>query len=217
MDCTNLQSLFQSLNYNTNTTNCCYMTGIQCTNGRISELRLQNKQMNGTIPSKINLDLTTLDLSGNPITGNIPVISSLVQLYLNMTSISGPIPPALGSTQLEYIYLQDTLINGTIPQELGNLNLIMLNLTNTSLTPGSAIPNSITQLSHFHDFAIGATSSIDFGKIWIISGVITLLILAIVGIGLVLFFFSKRGNPPPEDKDSVISGSTAVESLEIDL
>ncbi|KAJ3272670.1 hypothetical protein HDV01_005306 [Terramyces sp. JEL0728] len=215
-DCEALQSLYQSLNYIKVNETCCSSYGISCTNGRITQIQLQNKSLNGTLPS-IGLNLTVLDLSGNPITGTVPVIGSLVSLYLNSTSISGSIPPQLGSTKLQYIYLQNTLITGTIPDELGNLDLQMLNLTNTKLTPGSPIPNSITQLPHFKDFAINASSMIDFGKIWIISGAVVLIVLVIIGIGLILFFCSKRGHEHIDDKVSVISGSTAVESIELEL
>ncbi|KAL9383450.1 hypothetical protein Peur_023773 [Populus x canadensis] len=85
--------------------------------------------------SKIQIALTTLDLSCNKFTGKIPEslgkLKSLIQLNLSHNSLIGYIQPSLGNlTNLESLDLSSNLLAGRIPQQLVDLTFLqVLNLS----------------------------------------------------------------------------------------
>ncbi|KAJ6979731.1 receptor-like protein Cf-9 [Populus alba x Populus x berolinensis] len=88
-----------------------------------------------TVFPKIQIALTTLDLSRNKFTGKIPEslgkLKSLKQLNLSHNSLIGCIQPSLGNlTNLESLDLSSNLLAGRIPQELVDLTFLqVLNLS----------------------------------------------------------------------------------------
>ncbi|KAL9346177.1 hypothetical protein Peur_061030 [Populus x canadensis] len=92
-----------------------------------------------TVFPKIQIALTTLDLSCNKFTGKIPEslrkLKSLKQLNLSHNSLIGCIQPSLGNlTDLESLDLSSNLLAGRIPQELVYLTFLqVLNLSYNQL------------------------------------------------------------------------------------
>ncbi|XP_006377730.3 receptor-like protein Cf-9 homolog isoform X2 [Populus trichocarpa] len=92
-----------------------------------------------TVFPKIQIALTTLDLSCNKFTGKIPEslgkLKSLKQLNLSHNSLIGFIQPSLGNlTNLESLDLSSNLLAGRIPQELVDLTFLqVLNLSYNQL------------------------------------------------------------------------------------
>ena len=97
--------------------------------GRVVELYLDDKNLNGTLPPEIRYltELTFLSISYNKnLTGPIPpelgTLTKLIRLDLTSNSLSGPIPPELGNlTQLLNLNLYRNNLSGPIPPELGNM------------------------------------------------------------------------------------------------
>jgi len=89
--------------------------------------------------SKIQIALTTLDLSCNKFTGKIPEslgkLKSLIQLNLSHNSLIGYIQLSLGNlTNLESLDLSSNLLAGRIPQQLVDLTFLqVLNLSYNQL------------------------------------------------------------------------------------
>jgi len=99
-----------------------------------------------------NIDeTTTLELSNNGLTGEIPdQIGDLINLtYLNLYSnqLTGQIPSEIGNlTNLTYLDLQINQLSGQIPSEIGNLtNLYLLHLNENYLA--GHIPENICDLT----------------------------------------------------------------------
>ena len=97
--------------------------------GRVSELRLSNNNLTGSLPSEWDglTGLTFLRIHGNKLTGQIPPelgnLTNLRGLHISETDLEGPIPPELGN--LRYLFRLDLTNNnltGPIPSELGNLH-----------------------------------------------------------------------------------------------
>ncbi|XP_050147221.1 probable LRR receptor-like serine/threonine-protein kinase At1g56140 isoform X4 [Malus sylvestris] len=103
----------------------------------LTELKLRNALITGTIPSDIGeyQSLQTLDLSFNNLTGQLPSslfnLSSLTSLFLGNNSLSGPLP-SQKSNQLETIDLSYNFLSGSFPQwvtTISQLNLVVNNFT----------------------------------------------------------------------------------------
>ena len=64
-----------------------------CARGRVTELKLPNNELKGTIPDLSDLtSLITLDLHGNKISGSLPSLAFAANLsfvWLNKNFISG--------------------------------------------------------------------------------------------------------------------------------
>ena len=98
--------------------------------GKVSELRLLNNHLTGTIPPEIwNLTgLRRLDLCCNDLSGEIsPAIGNLVELVslsLGVNSnLAGEIPPEIANlAKLERLWIPGTGLTGPIPLELGELS-----------------------------------------------------------------------------------------------
>ena len=121
--------------------------GITVTNGRVTELVLEENNLVGTIPSEIgNLtNLGGLHLYYNQLTGSIPPevgnLTNLTFLSFDTNQLTGLIPPEIGNlTNLTILQLEQNQLTGSIPPEIGNLtNLTYLNIGSSQLT-GSITP-----------------------------------------------------------------------------
>lgn len=122
--------------------NPCNWYGVTCTSGHVTDLVLENNNLDGFLPYSLgNLShLEILDVWGNflvgPIPGNIGTLSNLKELILGNNGFTGIIPPSLGNLSvLEILILEGTGLTGSIPTELGNLtNLIQLGLSPNRLS-----------------------------------------------------------------------------------
>ncbi|KAL6269581.1 hypothetical protein ACE6H2_026492 [Prunus campanulata] len=113
---------------------------------------LSNNRLNGSIPTNLSQSLVRLRLGSNSLNGIIPSASiamhqKLTYLEMEQNSLSGGIPPELGSCQsLALLNLAQNQLSGALPVELGKLsNLQVLKLQFNNLT--GEIPIPITQLS----------------------------------------------------------------------
>ena len=99
--------------------------GIMVQGGRVAEVSLANRDLNGVIPAGFgNLSaLKTLDLNSNGLTGTIPSelgnLSNLESLSISSNSLGGQIPEALnGLTKLKYLRLSGNDFTGCMPVDL---------------------------------------------------------------------------------------------------
>ncbi len=101
-------------------------------------LLLQQNQFGGTIPDLTALNVRTLWLHSNGLTGEIPVShlpSSLTSLELRNNMLSGEIPDLTSLENLQYLRLHNNRLTGTIPGTLGDLDrLSKLRLDGNLLT-----------------------------------------------------------------------------------
>ena len=127
--------------------------GVSVSDGRVTRLDFEGKQLTGTIPAELgNLaSLRKLNLDDNQLSGAIPAelgnLASLQGLYLRNNQLSGAIPTELGNlSSLTELGLTNNQLTGPIPAELGNLaSLTELGLTNNQLT--GDIPTELGNLT----------------------------------------------------------------------
>uniref|UniRef100_A0A7I4BPG7 non-specific serine/threonine protein kinase n=1 Tax=Physcomitrium patens TaxID=3218 RepID=A0A7I4BPG7_PHYPA len=146
-NCTSFQIL--DLSYNSFSGEIPYNIGYL----QVSTLSLEANQLTGGIPDVLGLmqALVILDLSNNKLEGQIPPIlgnlTSLTKLYLYNNNISGPIPVEFGNmSRLNYLELSGNRLTGEIPSELSYLTgLFELDLSNNQLS--GTIPENISSLA----------------------------------------------------------------------
>ncbi|CAH8353975.1 unnamed protein product [Eruca vesicaria subsp. sativa] len=127
---------------------------------QVATLSLQGNRLTGMIPEVIGLmqALAVLDLSDNELVGPIPPIlgnlSFTGKLYLHGNKLNGPIPSELGNmSRLSYLQLNDNQLVGSIPPELGKLEqLFELNLANNRLV--GPIPSNISSCAALNQFNV---------------------------------------------------------------
>ncbi|XP_020086516.1 probable leucine-rich repeat receptor-like protein kinase At5g49770 [Ananas comosus] len=140
--------------------------GVFCINSRVTQLRLFNMGLEGTLSNNIGkLDqLQTLDLSYNQNLGGLltPAIGNVTKLnMLSLISCSfiGTIPDELGNLgQLTSLSLNSNQFTGRIPASLGKLsNLNWLDLADNQLsgplptsTNGAPGLDQLLKAQHFH-------------------------------------------------------------------
>ena len=148
------------------------------TNGRVTILKLPDKNLSGPIPPELgNLtSLRVLYLDKNQLSGPIPPelgsLTNLTSLSLTGNQLTGSIPPELGNlTNLTDLFLVSNQMNGTIPHELGNLtNLKYLFLQDNQLS--GPLPQSLARLSGLRIFrfknnpGLCAPTNTDF-QVWL--------------------------------------------------
>ncbi|KAL7169698.1 hypothetical protein ACSBR2_034683 [Camellia fascicularis] len=126
-----------------------------------NQLWLEENDFQGNIPSSLGncIDLILLHLYGNNLSGSIPRevigISSLSKsLDLSRNSLTGPIPPEVGSLKtLVELNLSYNKLSGKIPSSLGSCNTLeYLFLDNNSL--GGAIPQSLSSLKAIEELGL---------------------------------------------------------------
>ncbi|UZR92593.1 gliding motility-associated C-terminal domain-containing protein [Chondrinema litorale] len=119
--------------------------------GCLTGLVLQNKGMNGILPSDIGslINLDSLVITGNiALTGSIPseisLIENLIHLDLSQNSLSGNIPSGVGElTQLEKLLLGYNALSGEIPQTISQLEFLhKLDLSNNT-SDGNGLSGNI--------------------------------------------------------------------------
>ncbi|KAF9621622.1 hypothetical protein IFM89_024946 [Coptis chinensis] len=126
---------------------------------KLMVLILSNNRLDGQISPNLfnNISLWTLRLNGNQFTGIIPNLtlpefSSLSTLDLSRNRISGEIPTWIGNlTWLETLALSNNSFVGPIPLEFCNLvNLVFLDLSQNNLS--GPIPSclNLTSLEYMH-------------------------------------------------------------------
>jgi Leucine-rich repeat (LRR) protein len=133
--------------------------GVVCAscNCTVTELRLEQYNLSGTLPASIDawFDLNTLDLNGNHLTGTIPTeignLGSLEYLFLNQNRLNGTIPSEIDSLRsLINLDLSSNRISGTIPTVIANLGFLeLLNLGNNRVN--GTIPSDVGSFSNLQD------------------------------------------------------------------
>ena len=118
-------------------------------------LLLQQNQFGGTIPDLTALNVRTLWLHSNGLTGEIPVEnlpSSLTSLELRNNMLSGEIPDLTSLENLQYLRLHNNRLTGTIPGTLGDLErLERLALNDNQLTGiDEGLKNADDTLTHLY-------------------------------------------------------------------
>ena len=132
--------------------------------GRVTELRLDNNNLRGTIPLALGdlADLKRLDLEGNNLTGPVlPQLGGLADLkHLNLGSnnLTGTIPLELsGLADLKRLNLGGNNLKGPIPSELASLaNLEELYLFKNHLT--GTIPLELSGLAGLKRLNLGGNN-----------------------------------------------------------
>ena len=156
--------------------------GVTLTNQRVTELSLNNGNLQGELPIEIAglTNLKTLSLIGNKLSGNVPTalsqlnleelslggnlysgsipgviasISSLKKLDLSKNTFNGNIPDLSSLKNLEYLSLSDNQLSGNIPNTLGNLNKLQtLYLDNNRLSGN--IPSSMGNIKELKELRL---------------------------------------------------------------
>jgi Leucine-rich repeat (LRR) protein len=128
--------------------------GVTLTSGRVTQLNLDNDNLNGSIPLEVgNLTgLQILNLNYNNLTGTIPDtirnLTRLIHFNLSSNSLIGTIPAWIGNiTNLYSLSIIHNQLTGSIPSSLGRLtNLYALQLSENQLSGG--IPPDIGNLTN---------------------------------------------------------------------
>ncbi|MCP5047983.1 MAG: hypothetical protein GY940_12475 [bacterium] len=134
--------------------------GITVSGSHVLEIKLDNNQLNGSIPMELgNLtELEELYLHHNQLTGTIPSqlgdLLKLEILHLCCNQLDGGIPASLGNlSELEELHLYSNLLSGSIPPELGNLSTLgTLYLYSNQLT--GSIPPELGNLLKLSDLRL---------------------------------------------------------------
>ena len=140
--------------------NVCNWYGVTCENNRVTQLRLDDNQLMGSLPTELSnlANLRTLFLSTNQLSGSIPAelgnLANLEVLFLFNNQLSGSIPAELGNlSNLQNLYLPFNQLSGSIPIELGNLSNLQYLTLNTNQLSGS-IPTELGNLSELQSLSL---------------------------------------------------------------
>ena len=132
--------------------------------GRVSELRLPNNGLSGTIAPELGSlsNLGYLMLNENSLSGSIPAqlgdLSKLNSLSLSNNQLSGAIPAELADIpKLRYLNVAYNQLSGEIPSDLGDLTVLhALHLNGNQLS--GAIPQALGELEYLWLLFISETT-----------------------------------------------------------
>ena len=134
---------------------------------RVTEIALDNRDMNGVLPSALGKlsSLEKLSLISNHLSGDIPSevgrLASLEELSLSGNLLSGSIPSELGRlTRLKKLLLDNNQLTGEIPHEFSLLTALKeLTLAGNSLS--GCVPESLEEVAtnDFQDLGLGFCES----------------------------------------------------------
>ena len=132
--------------------------GVEVTNNRVTYLGFYTayksapNNMIGRLPNSINnlTELTGLILSYNQLTGNIPILKKVQELYLNNNQLSGTLPDTICNPLNSYtIFLDHNNFSGNVPYSYANYNIAStIELEYNHLTGFSPFPDSFN-VSHY--------------------------------------------------------------------
>ncbi len=133
------------------------------TDGRVTQLYLQDNGLVGSIPPALGslTNLLDLRLDFNALTGPIPdalgSLASLELLFLASNDLTGPIPASLGNlTELRWLDVSRNALTGPIPGALANLeNLRLLFLGFNALT--GPVPAWLGNLARLRSLGLSHT------------------------------------------------------------
>ncbi|KAI4373168.1 hypothetical protein MLD38_011326 [Melastoma candidum] len=136
----------------------CLWRGVKdCLNGRITKLVLEYLNLTGRLDSMSlsRLDqLRVLSFKGNSISGDLPDLSSLVNLksvYLNDNDFTGTIPASLDSLhRLKVVVLSGNRISGEIPESLVRLPRLYILFLQDNKLSGKIPGLNQTSLRYFN-------------------------------------------------------------------
>ena len=122
--------------------------------GRVTELRLTQNRLSGTIPAELDglAELESVSFFVNQLSGSIPpTLGNLVKLqtlWLSSNDLTGPIPPELARlANVSQLGLAGNALSGAIPSELGGLaNLNNLDLGGNQLS--GTVPSELGGLAN---------------------------------------------------------------------
>lgn len=155
----------------TNNSDCCYWDGIKCDTifGDMIELNLSLGCLHGQFKSNSSLFrlqqlrfLTTLDLSNNDFTGQIPSslenLSNITTLDLSRNYFNGTIPSSIGNlsrlTSLDFSH--NSFVGEVLPSLAYLSHLTFLNLSNNNFS--GRIPSLFGNLSNLTTFRLSRNS-----------------------------------------------------------
>ena len=183
---------------------------ISGTTDRVSNLRLANRGLNGTLPAELSelAGLTTLQLSSNSLTGSIPEeladLENLLGLYLGNNGLTGSIPTALGRlAELRQLVLTNNDLSGGIPSDLGDAS----NLNSLQLDDNDLRGNFPSELGNLRSLLVLDVSGNR------LSGCVPASLrarLSSVSLGTLRFCDRGPGKPEPPQVEGAGSGTLAV-------
>ncbi|XP_045787969.1 probably inactive leucine-rich repeat receptor-like protein kinase At5g48380 [Trifolium pratense] len=215
--------LTSSWNFNNNTEGyICRFNGVECWHpdeNKVLNLKLSNMGLKGQFPRGIIncSSLTGLDLSVNDLSGSIPDdISSLLKyvtsLDLSSNAFSEEIPDNLANcTYLNSIKLNQNQLTGQIPLRLGTLTRIKTFDVSDNLLTGQ-IPNftdGTVSVNYANNPGLCGGSlgvckpngSSKSNTAVIAGAAVGAVTLAALGLGVVMFFFVRRGAYRKKEED----------------
>lgn len=134
--------------------------GVTVADGRVTELRLKNNRLSGSLPQELgNLRrLRRLELPGNNLVGSIPDalghLSMLFHLDLRWNSLEGRIPAALAKLpNIGELLLSANRLTGTIPSAFSEASMVRrLDLSHNALS--GEIPSELGSLRFLRALAL---------------------------------------------------------------